>query len=142
MGWYYGYNQTRASVIEELTPAEKVSEGGTFKTLRKFTSGNTLWTVHETTLNGAEPERWIGCYLLSRGTGDGWGYKPMEESMHPYYYSCPLAFLDEVPETSRGANPKWREGVRKYHAERNARLAARRARRKAWRAERGLQPRR
>jgi hypothetical protein len=34
--------------------------------------------------------------------------------MHPYYYSCPLRFLDLAPEQSRA----WREGVRAYHAQR------------------------
>jgi hypothetical protein len=110
MGWYYGYNSSRADIIREIT-----SDGA--KTLRKFTSGNILWTVQETKTG----ERFIGCYLLQRSS-DGWGYKPMEESMHPYYYSCPLAFLKEVPV----ASADWRQGVCIYHEKRNARLAARR----------------
>jgi hypothetical protein len=112
MGWYYGYDNSRADVIKEIT-----TEGA--KTLRKFTSGNTLWTVQET----KDGTKFIGCYLLQRAKARAWGYKPMEESMHPYYYSCPLAFLNDVPE----ACAEWRNGVREYHAKRNARLAARRA---------------
>lgn len=124
MGWYYGVNQSRADVIAELTPAcEARDNGGTFKTLRKYTSGNTLWTVHES--NG---ERWIGCYLLSK-SGGSWGYKPMEECMGPNYYSCPLAFLEMAPQPAGPYAGAWRDSVRKYHAERNAKLALRRQQR-------------
>lgn len=116
MGWYYTHGASRADIIREIT--EPQASG--LVTVRKFTSGNTLWTVHD-----GPSGRWLGCYLLSRSR-DGWGYKPMEESMGPYYYSCPLAFLAEAPI----ACPEWRDGVRKYHAERNARLALRRERRR------------
>lgn len=34
--------------------------------------------------------------------------------MHPYYYSCPLSYLDLAPEQSA----EWRAGVRAYHARR------------------------
>lgn len=139
MGWYYGINQSRADVIAELTPASVARDNGngTFKTLRKYTSGNTLWTVHEHDTADGRAVRWIGCYLLGK-SGGSWGYKPMEESMHPYYYSCPLAFLDMVPEltirdgascAAEGTCQAWRANVRKYHAERNAKLAKRRQQR-------------
>ena len=47
-------------------------------------------------------------------SGGQWGYKPLDESMHPYYYSCPLSYLDLAPEQSA----EWRAGVRAYHARR------------------------
>jgi hypothetical protein len=34
--------------------------------------------------------------------------------MHPYYYSCPLSYLDLAPEQSAD----WRAGVRAYHVRR------------------------
>ena len=37
-----------------------------------------------------------------------------DESMHPYYYTCPLSYLDLAPEQSAD----WRAGVRAYHARR------------------------
>lgn len=103
MGWYYTYGATRRDVIRELT------ENRSAIVERRACVGNVLWTV-EHNLSG----RWIGCYLLSRGTGDGWGHKPMSEAMGPYYYSCPLSFLDAVPE----ADAAWRARVREYHASR------------------------
>lgn len=39
----------------------------------------------------------------------------MEESMQPYYYSCPLGYLSEVPLDRYGGNEEWRLLVRKYH---------------------------
>ena len=45
-----------------------------------------------------------------------WGYKDMEESMHPYYYSCPLSYLELVPIDQYGGNAAWRAGVQQYHA--------------------------
>ena len=41
-------------------------------------------------------------------------HKPMCESMGPFYYSCPLGYLELVPV----ADEQWRECVRSYHAKR------------------------
>jgi hypothetical protein len=57
------------------------------------------------------PRRYIGCHLLESSGGE-WGYKSLDESVHPYYYSCPLRYLDMAPVRSS----EWREGVRAYHA--------------------------
>ena len=57
--------------------------------------------------------RYIRCDLLERSGGQ-WGYKPLDESMHPYYYTCPLSYLDLAPEQSAD----WRAGVRAFHTRR------------------------
>jgi hypothetical protein len=80
-----------------------------------------LWAVWERifTKDGQTvrpTERWITCDLLRFRKDFGWGYKDMEESMHPYYYSCPLSYLELVPIDQYGGNAEWREGVRRYHA--------------------------
>ena len=67
-------------------------------------------------LNAGESTAFIRCDLL-QGSGNDWGHKPLEEAMHPYYYSCPLRYLDMAPEQCRD----WRDGVRAHHARRNAR---------------------
>jgi hypothetical protein len=79
-----------------------------------------LWTVWERsfTKNEAEVqpnERWIGCDLLRSQRGFGWGYKDMDESMGPSFYSCPLKYLDLVPIERFGGNAEWRATVRRYH---------------------------
>ena len=40
--------------------------------------------------------------------------------MHPYYYTCPLSYLDLAPEQSAD----WRAGVRAYHARRRTPTAS------------------
>ena len=60
--------------------------------------------------------RYIGMDLLIPDK-TGWGYKPMCEEAGPYFYGCPLSFLDMVPHV---ANQQWRDDLRKHHAERNA----------------------
>ena len=53
----------------------------------------------------------------------------MSESVHPYFYYCPLGYLDMVPLEVYGGYAEWRELVRQYHArsieKRRARKAAR-----------------
>jgi hypothetical protein len=61
-------------------------------------------------------ERWITCDLLRHRKDYGWGYKDMDESLHPCYYSCPLGYLKMVPIEQYGGNVEWRSGVQAYHA--------------------------
>lgn len=113
MGTYYTTGASRADVIRELTAGWTNAETGVVvKVLEKAAILNTLWTVEEMTAPGKPPERAIGCYLLSKHGGD-WGYKPMSEGVGPYYYDCPLRFLDAVPV----ANEEWRHKVLAHHAE-------------------------
>ncbi len=59
-----------------------------------------------------ESLNFIRCDLLE-SSSEGWGYKALEESSHPYYYDCPLHYLDLAPEQSAD----WRSGVRQFHAD-------------------------
>ena len=49
--------------------------------------------------------------------GGGWGYHPMTESAGPVEVSCPLKYLNMVPDPG-GYATGWRERVRKWHAKR------------------------
>ncbi len=118
MGWSFTMDATRADIIGERIEAWS-SETHAGRTLRHCTKGNVLWTVWEfTDKRAGTTELDIGCDLLQGYPGYGWGYKNMGESMHPYYYSCPLAYLEMVPV----ACDKWREGVYEYHARQKRRL--------------------
>ena len=111
MGWTFTSGAERTDIIAERIQAWS-NETHAGRTVRHCLKGNVLWTVRELTDKQAETvERYIGCDLLQRQRGFGWGYKDLCESMHPYYYTCPLAYLDMVPV----ACEKWREGVREYH---------------------------
>lgn len=51
---------------------------------------------------------------LVQGSGGRWGYKAMDESVHPYYFSCPKRYLTMAPEVC----PEWREKVLAHHQRR------------------------
>jgi len=104
MGWSYGWN-SKEELVEYLTKS-----WGHGTCLAKSIRGKVLWSVWEFSPPKEEKTRYIRCDLLDK-YDDSWGYKDMDESMGPYYYNCPLSYLDMAPV----ANEKWREGVRDYH---------------------------
>lgn len=119
MGTYYTTGATKADIIRELT--ENYTGGfGTTTTLKKCIKGNVLWTVKKKSFIGNDgnecilQQPWIGCYLLSFHDGN-WGYKPLDERMHPYYYNCPLSYLDMCEVECQ----EWRDKVRDHHKQNN-----------------------
>jgi len=57
--------------------------------------------------------QFIGCYVLRQDNEGNWGYKGMDESVGPCFYSVPVKWLNKYPcniqtEYSR----EWREEVR------------------------------
>jgi len=137
MGWLFRAGSTRKELIAERTSdwTREGAEGVTVATtcLAHCYRGNVysgvLWAVWERrfTKDGAEVqphERWITCDLLRYQKDFGWGYKDLDESMHPYYYSCPAKYLDLVPVEIHGGNAEWREEVRSHHARRKQKRQA------------------
>lgn len=110
MGWLFTAHQSKADLVRERTAPWQTEEvRGT--TLAHCLRGQRLWKVVEIErkASGAR-ERYIALDLLAY-QGGAWGYKDLCEAEHPYYYSCPLGYLDLAP-TECAA---WREGVRAYH---------------------------
>lgn len=116
MGSYYGY-PNRPALVAELTTRWQSGEKY-METVAHTLRGNVLWAVHrwvdaEGQVISTSDDRgghFIYAYLLQVHGGD-WGYKPLEESSGPVYYTCPLKYLDMAAET----HPEWREKVRNYH---------------------------
>ena len=123
MGWLFFAN-TRGKLIEELTKASE-SEFARRETVKYTLRGNVLWSIvrvtpKANTTSGNEQGRgetttYIACDLLQKNDGQ-WGYKGLNESMYPYYYTCPLSYLEMVPPVC----PEWRANVRNYHQNRKA----------------------
>jgi len=101
----------------DISSSEKI---GTFTCLKHCVRGNILWTVWEVSyLPNHIPEvlveaktssrRFIGCDMLQ--FSNGWGYKDMDESVGPCYYTCPKSYLAMVPVD----NQEWRDSVMAYH---------------------------
>lgn len=113
MGWLFSRDLTREKLIKERT-ADWENANGKGRCIAHCTRGNCLWKVVEFTYfdETKGKTRYIGLDLIEPRKGEGWGYKDMDESCHPYYYTCPLQYLNMVPV----ANSEWRAGVLQYHA--------------------------
>lgn len=115
MGWTFSEAwPTKADLVRHLTGPGYGGE--CLRCLRHALRGNVLWTIHERYKADGSSVRFIGCFLLRRDRDCGWGYKDMDESMGPYYYTCPLSFLDDTPCSGVGYSREWREKVREYRA--------------------------
>jgi hypothetical protein len=53
-----------------------------------------------------------------------WVYKRMDESMHPFYYNCPLKYLEATVNGSE-TNHTWRDLVLAYHEQKGRKLKSR-----------------
>lgn len=119
MGWLFTYGASRKDVI-----ADCIADNERSRTLRHCTRGNVLWILRETTPPATEKAtRFILCVLLQRGT-EGWGFKDMDESMGPCYYTCPLVYLEEATEPVNKYAAEWRDAVREHHKAAKAKRAA------------------
>jgi len=110
MGWYYTEGASRADVVKERTTSWSGDEVSG-SCLAYCCVGNVLWTVWEIHPRKSEPYRYIGCDVMDSAHGS-WGYKPMNEQMGPWFYTCPLAYLRMVPKV---AHVKWRAKVEVHH---------------------------
>lgn len=127
MGWTYSASWPTKKAMIDYCTGEALGGPGKVTTIAKAVRGNTLWTVIE---YGADSGRFpagtraILCFLLGSDLkhSGGWGYKDMDESMGPCDISCPVSFLDMVPDPG-GYATEWRAKVR-AHAERKAALKA------------------
>lgn len=126
MGWLVTHGSTLRGQIASRSQGWE-NDKMKSECLAKCFKGNVcfsgkLWSVWEQTNKvTGEKKRFILCDLLEyRRDVDGWGYKDMCESMHPYYYDCPLKYLGMVPDTSEGACAEWRKEVRAHHERKKA----------------------
>ena len=125
MGWMTGM-YSRREVIEDVTRGwDAKSEDGTVRMttrcLRKFFSGNDMWSLWEHAyLDGSKPtERFIVLHMIrcwGRGDGRIWGYKDVSEDMGPNQTNCPLAFVNAATEPLNDYSREWREKVRAHNA--------------------------
>ena len=108
MGWTFLYDAPdKQIVIDECINPSGWTSGKIRKCTKHSVVGNELWSIWESNTG----DKTIVLFLLSKHMGN-WGYKDMGEAMHPYYYKCPLYFLEEVPV----ANQEWRNKVLEYHS--------------------------
>jgi len=115
MGWWFSQDDTKKDVIQKLIKDEE-NEVAKWTTVTHCLRGNILWIVREIFYKKEnKTERYIQCSILGAQKDYGWGSKDMEESMGPCYHSCPLKYLDLVPEPKSEYSKEWRDRVRAYH---------------------------
>lgn len=125
MGWLF-YAITQQDLVDDRLRSDldhpRLRRQTLASELVDEAGSKVLWSVVEYTaqtddlswLERGRSLRLINCDLIEC-RGGRWGYKGLDEACHPFYYSCPLAFLDLAPVVK---SKKWRQGVRDYHAAR------------------------
>jgi hypothetical protein len=112
MGWTYSQSwRSKEELVRYLKSPDR--NGEHYQMIASTVRGNHHWYVARYQKDGQDIT-FIGLDLMQSGREDGWGYKPMDESVGPYYYDCPLKFLDMVSEPVGNA-AEWRAKVREQH---------------------------
>lgn len=110
MGWTTPYGMSTKKQITDMLIRD-LTGSGTHKVLKTATVGNCFWVAMHTVTHGS----FIVLYLLEKHKGE-YSYKDMDETMHPYYYNCPLSLLD-LTTTPTNEELPWRKEVRKRAAQ-------------------------
>lgn len=107
MGWTFGF-ETKSELIQALTKPER------HRTVERWcVRGNCLWAV----VHFMNPEigvdtKFITLDLIGKHEGK-WGNKSLDETVGPYYFSCPLkyiALVEAYPPVGYAA--EWRQRIR------------------------------
>lgn len=125
MGWYGSFSNDlsgeKRDILNDL-------QGNDWVVLaHKSTQyGRRFWLAVESLKTG---EKLVMLYLFERH-GNEWMYKPMDETVGPVYYDCPLSLLEltsDGPKDDMGEYAiAWRAHVRDYHQKRKNRNVQRR----------------
>ena len=108
---------------EQAVHAELQNVEGFAAVLTHRSIGNRLWFLAQTRSGEHAGRIWIGLTLIDCRNGQA-AVKNMDESCGPYYFDCPLAFLDRADPPVGPHAGSWREKVREFHANRAAKRAA------------------
>ena len=124
MGWFF-CAESKDELVETI---RKDLRGAGFAILGESLRGSRLWVAVNRPIYIKEADTWVNenfivLYLLSKSKDSSWpwGYKDMDEGMHPYYYDCPLRLLDATAPEEGKEESTWRKAVREHHARKRAR---------------------
>lgn len=109
MGWDFIQGATKQDVIAELTGYDSCIKHKS----RRERGESCLWM-----LNRLADGRVIITLALLEKSRIGWGYKLVDESMGPCYYSCPVDFIHEATIPVNEFAKEWRNKVSMWHLER------------------------
>jgi hypothetical protein len=105
MGWYSG---NRKEEVKSYIGPWDAREGVRCGAIKHFAAGNEDWFIMEArSPDGKLVDTFISLMIWEDGM-----YKPMDESVGPAYYRCPVEWLDLVPVPNSPYAAGWREKVR------------------------------
>ena len=116
MGWLFFHNVRSRSELVKLLRDEANKTPG-FEILKSSVTGNHMWSLLQITGKDGKQVRLVTLDLLSK-QGDQWGHKALDESVGPYYYDCPLAYLEHLTEPVNENAAVWRAKVRMHWEQR------------------------
>ena len=124
MGWSFSWRSKKDTIADRIKSyTNKAAHECAAHCYRGNSYRGVLWSVWVISDPATKEvlDSFIGCDILEYRGGE-WGIKSLCESSGPYYFSCPLKYLDMVPVPDSKYAPEWREKVRAYHAEHNKKL--------------------
>lgn len=121
MGWTFPYSTTtKKRLVDEILSDYRHHPN--WKIIKTALVGSCFWmALHSLKTD----EKFIVLYLMEKHDGT-YGYKDMDETMHPFFYNCPVSLLDMTTSPKNEANP-WRIEMRKKYAEKTAKRNERKA---------------
>lgn len=121
MGWYGFYTCKNVKDVVEMLNRDR--RASTLVAQKATNFGRHLWSVYTIQTGPQAGRNIITLDLISQYEGM-WGYKPMDESMGPFYYDCPVALLELAGEPVNESAAQWRKSVRELVAKKARKLEA------------------
>jgi hypothetical protein len=116
MGTYFTQGADKAAIIAECLQSCRAT--------KHTVNGNRLWAVGQS----RDGTRYVILFKLENGGRIGWGYKPLDETVGPCYYDCPLEYVQEVEAFPPIAYAEeWRAKVYAHHGANRAGYLAQQA---------------
>lgn len=123
MGWLYGHDWDTSKKLKDAKRVDFIAAKLAVVDEATTAYGKRWWVLLKpTNADGTPAPSVIVLYLLEKADGI-WGYKDMDEGMHPFYYDCPVRLLDKADAPMNATGAEWRAEVRKQGAAKAAKLA-------------------
>ena len=107
MGTFSGF-YSRNDVVDNLVN-QYTSERFSIIDRKATNFGRHLWML----IQPKEGPSFICLFKLSSYRGD-WGYKPIDESMGPCYWDCPVSLIQQADPPTTEYATQWRNRVHQY----------------------------
>ena len=102
---YYSRNDVVTDIVNQYT-----SERFSIIDRKATNFGRHLWML----IQPKEGPSFICLFKLSSYGGD-WGYKPIDESMGPVYWDCPVSLIQQADPPTTEYATEWRDTIMQQH---------------------------